>query len=377
MFPKDPYKSLVNWPEGLMQLTKEGSHQLKTLGEILRKRYALTLRVKYEVSEAYIASTETNRTIHSAAALASGLYPNQSVPIIVTPLSCGHTLNLDSNCPAYDEELDKIINFPEVIEEEKKHLPLYRWLSPRLGKQITSLRDVNALYTNLMIEKQRGLELPAWTNDVFIEPLKTLAGMFLEKYSYTTTAQRLRFGSLILDILNRASNAGIGKYHRLNVYSGHDLTIVGILKALEVYDNVPPEFAAALVFEVHKNETTQNREIRVFYRKDNVSDLTRIEVPQCGEPCTLNKLWGILAPVLPVNITAECMSNKPQNDHPTVEPTTQPNEGYSIYYVVICTLTLFITGVLIVWTMKLITCQASNYRRQEYTRIDGLPNTRQ
>lgn len=371
LFPKDPYKAAVHWPEGWSQLTSEGSKQMKVLGEILRKRYTLFFPLRYEGADTFIASTDTNETIYSAAALASGLYPNQSVPVIVTPINCDHILNLKSNCPAYDEELANIDTFRDIIEDEKKHLALYRWLSPRLGKQVTSLQAIEILYTNLLIENQRGLELPAWTKDVFLEPLKTLAGIYLSKFSYTTTAQRLKFGPLLLEILNHASTAGIGKYRRLNVYSAHDITLVGLLKALELYENVPPGFAAALVFEVHRNGTSQDREIRIFYKKDDVSDLIRVDVPECGIPCTLNKLWGILSAVLPMNITTECMSKKSHDDVPPVKPDTDSSGGFSIYYVAICSMTLAITGVLIIWTMKLITCNNIRLRRTQYTRIDG------
>ncbi|XP_077290361.1 prostatic acid phosphatase-like [Arctopsyche grandis] len=305
-FPKDPWTTLKTWPEGWKKLTANGSEQMKTLGEYLRNRYTLLLPTQYKTKDGLIRSSDTSYTLDSASALMSGLYPNQTVPVQVSPMDCDTIFYPNKNCPAFYHEMDIVSKLSETLLEEENYAPLYAWLTLKLDKEIRSLSKIYELYTNLVLEEQRGLKHPEWAEAVYPEPARSLAGKYVSISAISKSSRRLSFGPMLNDILKHSSEAGTNTSRRLFIYSADDTTIAGLLKTLKCYDGFPPGFAAALLFEVYKDSFTQKMEIRLYYKNESRSDLQKLYVPECGYSCTLTQLGHILTPYLPKNLQLEC-----------------------------------------------------------------------
>ncbi|XP_077300200.1 prostatic acid phosphatase-like [Arctopsyche grandis] len=358
-FPKDPWCSAELWPQGWMQLTPKGAQQLKTLGEDMRRRYNTFLPLEYKREQVLIRSTRTPRTLDSAVALASGLYPNQTIDIYSQAMGCDYIFYPQVNCSAYQAEKRRIFESKEVTEIEKNHASLFKWISSKVGKEITHLHDIQILYTNLLIEEQRGMKHPNWVAAVYPEPLRTLTGFELAGEAMTELSRRLRFGTTIVDVLEHASKAGGNNSRILYVYSAHDTNVVGLLKLLGCYNNLPPGFAAMLLFEVYKDTVTQEREIKFFYRNESKFDLEKLYVPECGYSCSVTRLQLVLGPYLPKDLHQECKI--------TNIPTQDVNEGSMNYVVVIA----YILAFSIVLGMVLCSFRYLCTRRREYTELKG------
>ncbi|GAB6033429.1 hypothetical protein CHUAL_013315 [Chamberlinius hualienensis] len=69
----DPHKNL--WPEGAGNITKEGKMQALQLGEKYRSLYNTFLSTEYNSNEVYVYSTDTDRSLMTAACCMAGLFP--------------------------------------------------------------------------------------------------------------------------------------------------------------------------------------------------------------------------------------------------------------------------------------------------------------
>jgi lysosomal acid phosphatase len=105
----------------------------------------------------------------------------QPVAIKVINREVDHLIAQKRPCPKYDETLARLYEKPpgDVKEMNAKATELYRILSKNTGENISTILDVELLYSTLDIESQNGLTLPDWTENIF--PDKMLA---LVKRSY-------------------------------------------------------------------------------------------------------------------------------------------------------------------------------------------------
>lgn len=73
----DPWFSEKYWLEGFSQLTKIGKQQMFELGAYLRQRYYKLLpdSGQYHVDHIYVQSTDTDRTLNSAAYALAAMFP--------------------------------------------------------------------------------------------------------------------------------------------------------------------------------------------------------------------------------------------------------------------------------------------------------------
>lgn len=72
----------------------------------------------------------------------------------------------------------------------------------------------------------------------------------------------------VLDNMVRIKNNQLDPGRKLFIYSGHDVTLVNVMRALNISSQTTnkPEFASALHFELHHNPTIDdNSEVKVIH----------------------------------------------------------------------------------------------------------------
>lgn len=117
----------------------------------------------------------------------------------------------------------------------------------------------------------------------------------------------------------KKSSSSLDPNRSLWIYAAHDLTIVNILNALNLFDVMffriicmqslnlvsfffqlkIPKYASSLHFELYQHE--QEYYIQLFYRKNNEAIPLPLNIPNCGTKCTLNAFYQAFEHILPTD----------------------------------------------------------------------------
>lgn len=270
-YPKDPYLG-VSWPGGEGALTQKGSKQMFEHGQKLRLRYSRLVKGDglYSYHNINIRSSSSERAIMSAQSFMAGFLPpmtaNNLLPIwwqptAVTSISQeqDNLIHFTRPCARYDKEYANLLKNPPLdIQQYLDRFPdLYDNITDLTGVNVKSFRDALNLSYILILQKDNGLILPEWAEELQ-EILLPLASRCFAMYSETEFMKRARGGILFTDILDHFVKKSKGLESKaILVYSGHDLTLTNLMNALGFLEEMPAfqDYGATVVFELHQNLT--------------------------------------------------------------------------------------------------------------------------
>lgn len=309
-YPNDPHRNHP-WTGGLGALSEKGSQQMYHLGKLLRPRYYRLLPPNglYSKDHMTVVSSYAERCIMSAQSFMAGFLPplenNNPLPIPwqpaainVLPRDRDTLLAQKQYCPRYESSLQRLMALPpkDVREIYEKNSALFRTLSQSTGKNISTVHDVELLYNTLEIEKLAGLELPDWTEGIFPDKMLPLAVRSLALLTEIPLMKKIKGGAIVGELLDNAIRRRTGilsPERNIFIYSGHDVTLVNLMRALDVIRQTPgkPDFSAAIVFELHHSITfDDDYEVKIvyFYNSDDKYP-KEFKIPSCPSPCSLTK----------------------------------------------------------------------------------------
>lgn len=142
---------------------KGGNQEMLELGKFLRRRYQNLVGDYYSPNKVYIHSSNFDRTLISAKAVATGLFPpigdevSKPVPIHTVPLNQEKLLAWNIPCPRFNFLYEQYRTSPEylaVIEKYKQKIEKWEQYS---GKSLENLADVFFLHDTLFVENRVGL----------------------------------------------------------------------------------------------------------------------------------------------------------------------------------------------------------------------------
>ncbi|XP_019872634.1 testicular acid phosphatase homolog [Aethina tumida] len=304
-YENDPYSNITLWPEGIEQLTNEGKMRQYNLGQWLRNRYSKWLPEKYNPKDILVMSDDVDRTIMSALANLAGLYPPQNdqkwsdlnwmpIPIHNRPTIEDSVIALDKPCDKYDKLFKKLLKNDHFQQVDEDYKEIYEYLTENSGTKTKTLKKAKKLYTTLAIEAQRNITLPAWTQQVFPEPLKTMTGLSLQSYVYTDKLIRLRIGPFYHELIGnfRKATEGVTKV-KMWQFSGHEKNVVAVLAGLKALKPHVPQFASTVIFELKRNNGEYY--IEVYYKHGD--ELERIQVGGCDLECPFDDFVQVMEEV--------------------------------------------------------------------------------
>lgn len=135
-------------------------------------------------------------------------------------------------------------------------------------QNISNVERAEGLYNILKIQNAIGLQLPEWTKEVFPEELLTMAKRNLAVLTENTYMKRIKGGSFVtevVDTMHKKREASLFPDRNIYIYSGHDVTLVNIMRAMEIIEQTSekPDFGAALTFELHRQNEMKDYEVKV------------------------------------------------------------------------------------------------------------------
>ncbi|XP_056646444.1 testicular acid phosphatase homolog [Diorhabda sublineata] len=315
-FTNDPYIN-YSWPNGWGELTNRGKLQLYLLGENIRREYEEFIPKLYWYKDVNITSSYYVRCQMSGQLFTAGLYPPvgdliwnpdllwQPIPLIYLPRSRDTNIVMKAPCAKYDKILKEIRQTPGIVEIENKYQNLKDYLTKHTGQNITNIEDIESVYNTLEIEQLHNFTLPNWLNNSMMATMKKLGARNLALYSETQFMKKVKGGMFLNNAIKCMENRLKGSDETLlYLYSVHDLTLVHILRSLELVDSIKPDFGATLVFELY-----ENGEIKVKYRNFWSDKPTIWAIPNCDSPCILNDFKNSLMNVLCFDYIKECELN--------------------------------------------------------------------
>lgn len=70
-----------------------------------------------------------------------------------------------------------------------------------------------------------------------------------------------------------------------------------------------PPYAASLHFELYSTEKGEYY-IQIFYRKEDEENLQPLNIPGCGEKCTLEQFYDLYEDIIPDDFEKECIDTQ-------------------------------------------------------------------
>lgn len=244
--------------------------------------------------------------------------PWQPIPIRSLPRTQDYLLAQKKPCRKYDEMLKNLYENPpqDVIEMMRQNEELFKMLSRSTGRNVTTITDVELLYNTLLVENDANLALPDWTEKVFPDKMLPMAKRSLALFTETQFMKRIKGGMFITEVIENMTKKRtnlLNPNRSLFVYSAHDVTLSNVMRALGVTAETSekPDYAAALVFELHHSVIYENdfevkvgKKLNIFmnYLEFNQINLylqlvyyfnsedkfpKAIPIPGCEYPCSL------------------------------------------------------------------------------------------
>lgn len=148
------------------------------LGARLRARYAQLLPQQFDPERVVLRSTATRRTVESALATLSGLFPAAEEHPTAVPMEVRHReeetmLGIRTMCnKLFDlqQAAHATFTFPNALDE-----PAKRWLKPKTGDWLEGSRRALALRDIAIAMRENGCEVQPWEH-VAENPAMNLIG---------------------------------------------------------------------------------------------------------------------------------------------------------------------------------------------------------
>ncbi|XP_014487263.1 PREDICTED: venom acid phosphatase Acph-1-like [Dinoponera quadriceps] len=300
-YPNDPNKNFNSYPDGDGQLTNVGKKRAYDLGVVLRKKYNDFLGDVYYQPNVHARSTSFPRTKMTLQLVLAGLYPPARIQkwhssLAWQPVNIQYTfvrndgLLFPAYCPEYQQKLSEIEQTPEVIAQIQQYEDLMKETSKYTGKNMTSAFDLFILFNTFVTQKYLGLPLPDWAGDKCLQSkLFDAAIFYYNLMSYNDELTRLNGGILLHRMIQDMKGVINGTLvdRKINLFSAHDINVVAMLKALDIYDNTFPSFTSTVIVELHEKDN--NYFVKVLRYLGDPSQMIEVRIPGCDMLCPYDK----------------------------------------------------------------------------------------
>eukprot|EP01035_Chromulina_nebulosa_P018329 gene18329-24020_t len=280
------------------QLTEFGYNELKSLGQTIRSRYNHLLFNQFIPKQhLLLRSTNSCRTTQSLRSFLSGLFDNISYsdqPIIRVLPKQQETLfpQADGICQKIGNIRSKVVELLKIEDRVDEYRSLEEKLKNILGFDNVPWLTVKEVLT---CHLRHGYDLPTNITSVDEAKVSEIAGIISGAVYKNDDLNRLAIGRFLTELIDDLSyvdssfeskslDSSDKRYAigatgpiRMTVYSGHDSSLVPVMCALGLYDDVWPPYASYLSFEIVTNKYSNIKYVRAIYNDDDRNMLGQTE----------------------------------------------------------------------------------------------------
>ncbi|CAB1097137.1 unnamed protein product [Ectocarpus sp. CCAP 1310/34] len=265
------------------QLTSRGAEELRLVGEGLRgvleaggdegvggEGSLFPAGLEAEKSAIFVRCTRLKRTHQSAQNMLEGLGLRDGVDLYVRPPERETLWPSKRNRRKQDRLIARAIaesTFPGQAELKTKTAEMVG--VPEDDVKWTTVREVLSCY------EAHGVALPAGAiSSGLVEGVVDYTGWMWGRWFEQREMTRLSLGPFLAELLTLVGarghetgvpEAGMPSTPKLAIFSGHDSTLVPILTALKIYDDVWPPYASYITLDVAEEEQGGGRLVRVVF----------------------------------------------------------------------------------------------------------------
>ncbi|XP_018324182.1 venom acid phosphatase Acph-1 [Agrilus planipennis] len=317
-YPNDPYINETFFPYGLGQLTNKGKLRMYNVGVDLKQRYRCFLGDLYFPDLIEARSTDVNRTKASLALSSAGLFPPKGpliwsllnwIPIPYNYEKIENDFVLGSkfsNCPKYVQLYGEHLNGPGA-ELYSDDIPFYKYLTENSGMNVTDPSQIYGLYFALKTEEEWGLSIPRWAKPYLDTELKKGTIKQYKLQTGTTELKKLAAGfyikKILEDSLRKISNSLTPQDRKLFLYSAHEYNIANILTALDIYNDIIPNYGSHIIIELRKINGVYGFKVLLQNYEGN-GELQLLKLPKCDYFCPLDRFVQIVQDIIPEDESA-------------------------------------------------------------------------
>ncbi|XP_068979222.1 venom acid phosphatase Acph-1-like isoform X3 [Bombus flavifrons] len=308
--PVDYHNISIYEPWGLAQLTNKGKMREYRIGTMLKERYGKFLGDIYHPSDVYAYSTDYDRTKMSLQLVLAGLYhptPLQTwnenlswmpIPIYYMPEKIDNILKFDVS-PLYMKAVDEVRNTEEILRKLLSYRDLFKLLSEKTGLNITTTYMAYEVYNQLVAKETMNHLLPEWYTEEVSKKLQDVVKIEYEIRSYTPLLKRLNGGVIIRRFIdNIRINEKRDRPRKIYLYSGHEVNVAAVVRALNLTEPEIPPYGSAIIFEKLK-DLNNKVYIRMLFWNGVTDELKVYKIPECDEICPFEKYLNIVNDLLP------------------------------------------------------------------------------
>ncbi|CAB9525555.1 Testicular acid phosphatase [Seminavis robusta] len=308
-------------------LTPLGQQQQYQLGVWLREHYsnssttgfADNVLAEYDPIRVHVESSAYERTLVSAQSLLLGLFPSatrglqlipETPPVIPIYSKARHNdfdLRAYDKCPTYHDTLEKLYNTQtwRQMEFNSMHLlrklaliPAFSEYAQHLDGEYIPLKDIWNVYDLIQVamaecgtagsyfyDACRDLPDPSVATSIQGEDWTAVRELAhaVELLKFGADMAESKVGGPLLDrIATRMDKyQGSAEQQKLYLYSAHYPTLLGLYAAMNIpfhEEGVIPEYASALIFEVHQGTEYWKFYVRIFYKSGTSTELSPIHL---------------------------------------------------------------------------------------------------
>ncbi|KER28785.1 hypothetical protein T265_13517 [Opisthorchis viverrini] len=319
------------WPLGRGQLTEEGVLQEFELGLWLRKEYNGFIHQKYNASNFYLRSTDYDRTLMSAQAMAAGLYKDVSSPLesygiawMPIPL---HTVrknretlfSYSSTCHHLALLKKTALTSKKADEYTESHRTLFDFINKNSVTEKIDRFNLWKIYDLFLCMRAHRIALPSWCTEEIFHEIEQVAQFFWLVQS-NSTEELLRMGigvflNTFVQHLRSIATCGkpivingrqLGLKHTV-AYSAHDTHVSYLLGAFGALMQGEIPYSSAVILELlgpDRPSSLENYRLRLRFKQgyaDEVGEYRSVR-PCADQPgadgCPLNLVVKHLKPYL-------------------------------------------------------------------------------
>uniref|UniRef100_A0A915Q1J6 BURP domain-containing protein n=1 Tax=Setaria digitata TaxID=48799 RepID=A0A915Q1J6_9BILA len=317
-YPNDEHDEIA-WPRGWGQITNVclfyvspvflfavilvlqiGMMQMYELGQFFRKRYASFI-TNFNAKDVNMVSSKSNRAVVSGLAMLRGFFPAVGQEVWL-PDELWQPLPLQiatTDAVKFTNGIDMFTkyHFPSCVVVKVLTSQMLKPTSFDCQAYDAESEKENEISHNMTQPPWVYQTWPQFDSETTINIISNLKRIRrISEFNSPAKAQ-LRGGLLMEDWISRAKNISMGlpiTPRKMKLYSAHDGTILALLYALDVANDLLVPYAACVIMEIYK--TANNHTIIKFLYK-NGTTLHQLPLPGCpsDDNCTITHVEKAVA----------------------------------------------------------------------------------